>query len=131
MTVSNGNITETRGTTWTIGLTVGDISTRDRLYFTVKQRADDADADAVLQVEETDGLLRFNGAAATAGDGAIAVTDAATGALTVTVAASTTQNALVLSGLKWDVKMATAAGVVEVMQSGLMDVGPDATGAID
>lgn len=129
MTVSNGNITETRGTTWTISLTVGNISARTELYFTAKQKRDDADSLAVVQVEETIGLMRFNGASATAGDGDITVTDAATGALTVTVEADTTQNALILSGLKWDVKMVTLT-TVEVMESGIMDIDPDTTGAI-
>lgn len=129
MTVSNGNITETRGTTWTIPLTVGDISARTELYFTAKQKRDDADSLAVVQVEETDGLLRFNGASATAGNGTITVTDAATGALTVTVAVAATVSALILSGLKWDVKMVTVTAV-EVMESGIMDIDPDTTGAI-
>lgn len=129
MTVSNGNITETRGTTWTIPLTVGSIVGRTELYFTVKQRRDDPDASAVTQVEEAAGLIRFNGASATAGNGSITISDAATGALTVTVAAVVTQGALILSGLKWDVKMVTAT-TVEVMESGIMDIGPDTTGAI-
>lgn len=129
MAVSNGNITETRGTTWTISLTVGDISARTALYFTVKQKRDDADGLAVVQVEETDGLLRFNGASAAAGNGTITVTDAATGALTITVAVAATVGALILSGLKWDVKMSTAT-TVEVMESGIMDIDPDTTGAV-
>lgn len=57
-----------RGTTWQIevdGLTVS--ATRDKLYVTAKQRtvdtplADVDDADAVFQIEESDGLIILNG----------------------------------------------------------------------
>ncbi len=77
--------------TWTqpiIGL--GTLTGRDKCYFTVKLDRSDADADALVQIEETAGLVRLNGTAATAGQGSLTVTDATTGALTLVLAAVAT-----------------------------------------
>ena len=101
-----------RGDTITADFTgLGNISTRTKLWFTVKRRpADEADADALAQIEETLGLLYLNGAAATAGQGSVVVTNPATGALTVTLAAAATAS-LDPGRYRYDLQMLTPSGV--------------------
>ncbi len=104
-------------TTWSISLTgLGDISSRSKLYFTVKSNLESADASkkTILQVEETAGLIYINGAAASDSSKATLVVDSATlGNITVTVDESVTglsdQHGL------YDVKMVTSAGTVSVL----------------
>ena len=81
-------ISRRRGDRWTINLTgLGDISTRTKLWFTLKASATDTDADAWIQITESAGLIAvYGGGSITAGNASITVTDAATGALTISVA---------------------------------------------
>ena len=104
-------------TTWSFSLTgLGDISARDRLYFTAKGNLDDDDDESatILQVEETDGLLYIGGEAPSLATlGTLVVDDATLGNITVTVDDSVTgldnQHGL------YDVKMVTAAGATSVL----------------
>ena len=104
-------------TTWSFSLTgLGDISARDRLYFTAKGNLDDGDDESatILQVEETDGLLYIGGAAPTLATlGTLVVNDGTLGNITVTVDDSVTglgnQRGL------YDVKMVTATGTTSVL----------------
>jgi hypothetical protein len=101
-----GTLTFRIGTTNSLQLTgLGDISDRTKLYVTVKTDPDDADTDAILQWEESAGLLRLNGATTTSSWGSLTVADQATDAsLTITLS----HNASVLlsraTGLWYDVK---------------------------
>ena len=89
-TIPTGDTLELqRGDTLTVTATrLGDISGRDKLWFTVKDDTADADILAQIQIEETAGLLYIAGAAATTpANGSITVTDAVRGDLTVVLAA--------------------------------------------
>jgi len=73
-----------RGDTLIINITkLGDISARDNIWFTVKSDNDDADTAAQIQIDEDTGLLFIVGAAGTAGNGSITVTDAVAGNITI------------------------------------------------
>ena len=74
-----------RGDTWTITFQrVGDISGRDKLWFTLKDDLSDTDAESWVRIEETIGLEYIDGtAAATPANGSITVTDAVVGDFTV------------------------------------------------
>lgn len=104
-------ITVYRGTFWSIPLTgLGNITTRTKLYFTMKADPLDPDTAAIVQIVVSnpgvggDGLLRFNGAAGTLADGAIVVNDATLGNITITVKVNSTQSAPQLYNLYWDLK---------------------------
>lgn len=112
-TVSGTTITIVRGDSLSASLSaLGNISTRTKLHFTVKRTYTDADTEALVQIEETAGLLYINGAAATtAANGDITVTNATTGAITITLAAAETAKLAVEEDLVYDVQMVTASGV--------------------
>jgi len=84
-----GDVTIIRGDTLILQFEgIGDISTRDNIWFTVKSDKDDADTAADVQCDEDTGLLYINGAAAAVpGNATITVTDAVVGDLTVRIEA--------------------------------------------
>jgi hypothetical protein len=107
------------GQTWSVSLTgIGNISTRTKLWFTLKEDRDDTDASALLFVEETGGLTVVNKAAyATTTNGSIVVSDATTGALTLTIKPAVTiqlTDAVLVRGFKW----LSSAGVVTAFEEG-------------
>jgi hypothetical protein len=119
-----------RGDTWTIALTgLGSLVGRSKLWFTVKRQDGHTDAEAVLQIEESGGLLRLNGAAATAGQGSLTVTSAAAGDLTISVAAVATDDLTVETGLTWDIQMLVGAAVTTLTE-GTLEVTADRTRAV-
>jgi len=109
-----------RGDTLDIDITgLGDISGRSKLWFTVKNDKDLADSGALIQIEETAGLLYINGAAASvAGNGSITVTDAANGNITIELAAVETAKLDDIGRLYWDMQMLDGSGVVQTMTNG-------------
>lgn len=129
--LAGSTITAHRGDTLTVSVTaLGDISTRSKLWFTVKGNPNDTDAEARLLIEETAGLTVVNGAAyATIADGDITVTDQATGALTLTVKPAVTDD-LLPSTCYYDIQMLTSAGVVTTLTEGAFTVNTDITRAI-
>lgn len=128
--VSGSNITAQRGDSLSISLTgLGDISTRTKLWFTVKTGTTVADTASTVQIEETAGLLYLNGAAGTSGNGVITVTDAATGALTITLQEADTAN-LTIGDYVYDVQVLTAAGAVSTLTAGIFIVSADVTRSI-
>jgi len=129
--LSGSTITCHRGDTLTVSLTgLGSISARSKLWFTVKGGQEDTDAQSTLFVEETAGLSVVNAVAyATATDGAIVVTDAATGALTITIKPAVTDD-LVPSTYYYDLQMLTAGGVVDTLTYGVFTVNSDITRAV-
>jgi len=126
--VTGSNISVLRGDYWSFSLTgVGDISARTKLYFTVKQYVSQADSEALIQIEETDGLLYVNGAVAeTASNGTIVVTDENAGDLTVVVKATETQN-LEPRTYRYDVQYIDADGPRTPISTGNFTVTGDIT----
>jgi hypothetical protein len=119
-----------RGDTWTITLTgLGSLAGRSKLWFTVKRQDGHADTDAVLQIEESAGLLRLNGAAGTSGQGSLTVTSAGSGDVTISVAAVATDDLTVETGLTWDIQMLVGAAVTTLTE-GTLEVTADRTRAV-
>jgi hypothetical protein len=82
--VTNSSISQVRGDRWRFAITaLGDISLRSKLWVTIKDDYDHTDLDAVVQIEETAGLIRLNKAAGVALNGDITVTDPVLGNIIV------------------------------------------------
>lgn len=115
--VNGSDITGLRGDRWVVSLTgLGSIAGRNKLWFTVKARVDDADTAAVLQITEGGGLVRLNGSASlpagiSTADGDINVTDETAGDITITIEAAVT--ALFNTGqhFNYDIQVLTGTAV--------------------
>lgn len=96
----------TRGDTLRVSLTdLGDISGRQKLWFTVKQSKEAGDSAAIIQIEESGGLTLLNGAAPNSSAwGTMTVVDANAGDVDIVLYASATKLLSKASGLIWDVK---------------------------
>lgn len=106
-------------TTWDITLTgLGDLSSRTKLYFTAKDAPTiESDAEALVSIEETDGLLYIGGTVPDEGDevlGAITVLDEVEGNINITLDAS--MSAFAATSAFYGVKMITASSVVLVSE---------------
>ena len=130
--VSGSDLTIHRGDTFVAALTdIGDISDRTKLWFTVKSSTGDADSEALVQIEETAGLLYINGAAAaTAANGSISVSDENDGDLTITLDEAETYKLSPSGSLSYDIQILTSAGVVTTKTSGEATVTADVTRVI-
>ena len=130
--VQGSTLAVTRGDTFSASLTgLGNITTRTALWFTVKaDPAGDADTAAKIQITEAGGLLYLNGAAATSGQGSISVTNATTGALTITVAAAATAQLDTPSTWVYDLQWKDATGLIRTLTRGTMTVSDDVTRAV-
>lgn len=110
---------------WDVDLTIGDITDRvaGGLVFTVKRDPrGDEDSESVYQVRETTGALYIDGAAAaSAAYGAVTVTDAADGDITVTLSVTGVGDMAPARGLRWEAKVITATGA-RVVASGAWNV---------
>jgi len=88
---------------------VGDLTGRTKLYFTVKymkEKDDATDAQSVIQIEETAGLLYINKTKAdTPANGTLTVTDVLAGNITITLAAVESNKLLPNEAYLHDVKM--------------------------
>lgn len=131
--VDGSDITVTRGTTIVIPLEgLDSLTGRSALYFTVKKKLGDADADAVFQIKETGGLRVLNGvdvSAERSDEGSIEVAENETG-ITIRLEA-TAADELGLTGepFHYDVK-AMFDGEVEERVRGRLTVSGDVTRAI-
>lgn len=127
-TVSGDSISVLRGDYWSIALTdIGDISSRTKLYFTVKEHLYDTDAQALIQIEETDGLLYSNGAAAgSASNGSLTVTDESDGDLTIVVKAAETDD-YAPGVYKYDLQYQTVNGPTTPITTGTFTITADIT----
>jgi len=106
------------GDSWSIPITgLGDISTRTKLWFALKDTPDIADNEARAFVEETDGLTVLNGwPYPDNGDGGLVVTDEGLGNLTVIFEEAAT---IALYGaLAWSIKILNAAGNTVTLATG-------------
>ena len=115
--VSGSLVTVYRSSDWSRTLTgLGDISSRAKLYFSVKSRLADTDDAALVRIEETAGLLRINSTEAeTSGNGSITVTDGANGDITIALKAVEAQKLSAKTGLYYDVKEILVSGGVNLL----------------
>jgi hypothetical protein len=128
--VQGSDITVRRGDTWSITLTgLGNISSRTKLYFTVKASTDSPDTAALLKVEEGVGLQILNGSSSvTAGDAGITVNSAVTGSITITLTAAKSATLPEREDYFYDVQMVTSSGVT-TLTDGTFEVEADVTRA--
>lgn len=129
-TLTGDDITVRRGDSFSVTITgLGDISGRTKLWFTVKACAAGADASAIVQIEETAGLLYINGAAAgTPANGSITVDDAVAGDITVALDEVETAK-LAAAALVYDVQVLDT-GAVTTLAAGDALVTADVTRAV-
>ena len=133
VTAVNGTtITVLRGDTLSGALTdIGALTDYVSIDFTVKQNYSQTDDEAIIRIRKNasgtdDGLLRFNGAAASSGLlGSIAIDDLASGDITIALAASCTDD-LSTGTYIYDVQMISAAGV-KTLTYGKLIVSADVT----
>jgi hypothetical protein len=126
--LQGSTVTILRGDTLTIPFTgLGALVGRSKLWFTFKTDLAQTDQAAVIQVEESAGLLYLNGLPATSGQGSIVVTDATTGALTVTLTPPAAALLAPVSGF-YDVQQLVGTAV-HTVTSGLLAVTGDVTRA--
>ena len=128
-----GKITIHRGDHTSFQLTgLGSLTGRtgEKLFFTVKSTKDDdlTDADAIIQVSETTGAIRVNGAAhATASDASIVVDDATDGDITITIKAAITKLLSPSTRLYYDIQKLDASGFPSTLTQGNLKVNADVT----
>ncbi len=88
---------------------LGDLTGRSALYFTVKmmrEKDEASDAQSIIQIEETGGLLFINKAAAgTPANGTLTVTDELAGSITITLAAEESTKIEPNVSYLYDIKM--------------------------
>jgi len=110
---------------------LGDLTAITDSWFTVKADHTDEDTAAMIQIQQTVGLLYINGeAAAVAGNGSITLTNAALGIVTVALSADETIKLTSTTG-RWfyDFQTISPAGIVTEI-TGEMNVTGDITRAI-
>jgi len=133
--VSGSDITIRRGDTLSAALTgLGSLSGYVSLDFMVKVKKSDADNDSIIWIRknasgEDDGLLRFNKASATAGDGSITIDDSDDGDIKINLSADRAAELEKRSDLYYDVQMITASAVT-TKTDGNADVVEDVTRAV-
>jgi len=134
-TVNGTTITILRGDTFECSISgLGSLASYVSLDFTVKRNAYQTDDEATIRIRKnasglTDGLLTLNGATpSSADDGSIAITDAAAGDITITLAASCTDD-LATGTYAYDVQL-IEVGDVSTLTSGKATVIADVTRAV-
>ncbi len=127
--ISGSTLSIRRGDTYELSLTgLGNISTRDKLWFTVKAKQSDQDHAALILVEETLGLVYSNGVvAATSGNGAITIDDAVAGDITIKIDEAETKKISPQNNIYYDVQWRSAAGDVHTLTSGACHIVADVT----
>ena len=130
-------VTILRGDTLSISFTaLGSLSGYVALDFTLKGDKNDGDNSALARIRKNasgvdDGLLRLNGRSVSdATKGSIAIDDADSGDITVTLAASETDDLDVQDDLYYDVQMITAT-TVDTLTEGEAEVTGDVTRAVE
>lgn len=120
-----------RGDTLSLPITgLGDISTRTKLWFTVKESYGDTDAESIIQIEEGAGLVYLNAAAASeATDGSITVDDENAGDITILLKVAATA-LLEVQNLWYDIQWLDGSDVVVTPVAAQCDIVSDITRAI-
>lgn len=130
--VDGSSITIMRGDTLSASLTgIGAITGYTTLDFMVKRDKADADTKAIIHIRKNasgsgDGLIRINGAAGTAGNGSLTISDLALGNITLALVASETAKLIPGLGYYYDIQKITGA-TVTTMTTGTFNVTPDVT----
>lgn len=120
-----------RGDTFVANLTgLGSLVGRDKLWFSIKDSRSDTDEEAIIQIVEGVGLVRLNGAAATATDGSLVVTDASLGDVTITIEATATQYLVPKKRRDYDIQMLDGI-VVTTKTEGICTIRADVTRDVD
>lgn len=126
-------ITRRRGDRWEINVTdLGSLAGRSALYFTVKNDLDAEDSEALLKIEETDGLVVLDGDTPADPDyGSITVTDEADGDVTIVVEAPATAE-MPVQRLHYDIQVVTDATIDQptTVAIGRLTVTADVTRAV-
>ncbi|MCK6483775.1 MAG: hypothetical protein HUU22_04840 [Phycisphaerae bacterium] len=109
---------------WSLSLTgLGDLTDADDLIFSLKSDPRQSDAAAAVQVRQTLGLVRINGAAAaTAGDGAIVIDDAAAGDVTISLEETATELLDEIRSGRYDLAVLRSGGAKNVLALGPAEV---------
>lgn len=106
-----------------------------KVYWTVKRATSEADTDAILQLVETnpsagtDGLLRVNGAAGTAGNGSLTV-DQAAGTVVIDLVMTVCDDLALATGLVWSLKALHPTSAATLLATGTVNVLGQATMAV-
>ena len=129
--VSGSDLSIRRGDSFSTSITgLGDISGRTKLWFTIKEKGSDMDSAAIVQVEETAGLLYINGGvAATSGNSTITVDDEVAGDITITLNEVETAKLKPNNSLIYDVQVLDSSGVLTLSAAGAI-VPADVTRAV-
>ncbi|MGD8499061.1 MAG: hypothetical protein PVJ86_00345 [Phycisphaerales bacterium] len=131
--VSGSDLTIRRGDTFTAAITgLGSIANRSKLWFTVKDSKSESDNDALIQIEATAGLTRFQGAAyGTAADGSITIDDEDAGDITITIkpAATTLLWYDADEEFYYDIQVLTTVPSISTLTEGDLTVERDVTRA--
>jgi len=132
--VTGTTITVYRGARWSISLTgLGDISSRTKLYFTVKaNKTEQEDASALLKIEETIGLQVFNGSSTvTPAHASLTVDNESTGAVTIVVDEDAgTADLTPQDGYAYGIRQITADGPNDVSEGGTFNIEANTTRAV-
>ena len=131
-TYTDGTLKLNAGDSLSEGLTyLGDLTGRTFLWVTLKKSLSDADSAALMQLEETAGLIYINGTAGTAGNGSITVTSVLAGNITWTLTAAESVKLVGVSGKCYlDVKWADAAGDIWTLHRKKVLMTADSTRAV-
>lgn len=106
-----------------------------KVYWTVKRATSEADTDAILQLVETnpgagtDGLLRLNGAAGTAANGTLTVSQAA-GTVVIDLVMTICDDLALATGLVWSLKALRPTSASTLLAIGTVNVLGQATAAV-
>ena len=126
-------ITRKRGDTWDISFTnLGNITTRTKLWFTIKTNQSDFDPKALVLVEETLGLEYSNSSpAGTPANGAITIDNALLGNISIKVDEAETKALAPQNNIYYDVQARFADGDVHTLTYGTFHIVADVTRRID
>lgn len=124
------NLVRHRGTTWVITITgLGVLDNISQLWFTLRRRESDTEANSLVQISLTQGLLIVNGApASTASNGSITISDDTNGDVVILVKPAETVNFPIMQNLHYDLKVLRSSGSVELIHySNKFSIGKDVT----
>ena len=122
-----------RGDTLAISLSgQGNLSGRQKLWFTLKSKRSDSDSAAQLLAEETEGLLVLAGSAPAAGDTTtIIVEDADLGTVAILVSAAASMKLQPTTTGVWDLQLRDGSGTVRTLVHGTLKITADITQRIE